>query len=231
MKNMKMSNTDIILYNMLRQKQKKLDIYYLTSDSFLYKFFKFLFYLSFAACTFINLLSIISWSSQLKSDLSYLENATQVQSSVAASIKDGITAVAVFGILLFGSLVFAKLKKPVFTIIFTVIPAVILLFTFYSRLSDSIDRGNTAFFIYVHVLPICILTVSCLVFCAIEISQHILDKKGMEEIAANIYEKYSVMADKITDEQWEDILISYQKRPKKQKNKKTSKIETNKTEV
>jgi hypothetical protein len=59
-----------------------------------------------------------------------------------------------------------------------------------------------------------------IILAAIEISQKVLDKKGMEEIATRIYEKYSVMADDISEAQWQEILNGYEKPEKKKKVRK-----------
>ena len=82
-----------------------------------------------------------------------------------------------------------------------------------------------------HLLPIVLLALFCIIKSVIEIRQDILDKKGMEEIATEIYKRYSVMADNISDSQWQDILKDCKAPEKKPKRSVKAKIRKNKSEV
>jgi heme exporter protein D len=214
---MKKTESELILLSMLRQKQYNMDIYYLTTDCLLYKALKVLFYILFVLCTGINILCSVSWSAQLGADLSVLQGATSVQSQVAAEIRGSITTVVIFGALLFVGALFTKYHKSIPAVCFSVVPSAILLYTFYNRLSEAISTGHYAFFVWVHAVPLGLLMLCSIVMGAIEISQNILDKKGMEEVATEIYEKYSVLAEDISDAQWNELLNSYKKPEKKKK--------------
>ncbi len=225
---MKKNVKEPTLLSMLRQKQDRLNIHYLTTNSTFYKAFHIAFYILFGICCAINLLSALSWWGSLSSTLAVLENPTSVQLSAIAEVKDGIRTVIIFGILLIAAPLFSKPRKSVLALITTVIPSLILIFTYAERLSKNLDAGNYSFFVYLHLLPLGFLILVELILAFVELRQKYLDKKGMEELAGEIYEKYSAVAENISEEQWDELLKQYNPIPlnraakidKKQKAKK-----------
>lgn len=228
---MKKSKENLALRNMLKQTKERLNIYYLTTDSRFYRVVKIIFYVLFGICTTINLLCIISWSSSLNTDLSYLQNPTSYQQSLIAEIKDGIKTVSLFGFLLLGAPIFSKFKKSIPAIIFTVLPSIILFLTFANRSSKNLDAGNFTFFAFVHMLPLCFLCITQIVLSVIEINQKRLDKKVMDIIATKIYEKWGAVAENISNEQWQAVLSEFNPVPTKKKKAEKTEETTAETKV
>ncbi len=226
---MKKSKENLVLKNMLKQTNERLNIYYLTTDSRFYRVVKTVFYVLFGICAAINLLCIISWSASLNTDLSYIQNPTSYQQSLIAEIKDGIKTVSLFGFLLIGAPIFSKLKKSIPALIFTLFPSFILLLTFSDRLSKNIDAGNLTFFAFVHLIPICLLCVSQIILSIIEINQRRLDKKVMDIIATKIYEKWGTTTENISEEQWKVVLSEFNPIPSKSEKRKRKTKKTEET--
>lgn len=225
---MKPTKTDEVLLKMLRQKQEKLGIYYLKTDGGLYKCLAVIFYIAFAVCTLINILFVLSNSLALSANLSYIESPSNLQATEISAIKNSLYSVCAFSILLIPSSIFLKKKKSVLQLIFSLLPGAALLATFYSSMSDNINAGTYAPFLLKHLLPIGILFICSIITAVIELRQRYFDKKGTEEIASNIYQRHSALADNITEEQWQDILREYQRpvNTKKQRRKETEKTTT-----
>lgn len=211
---------DTMLLKMLRERQAKQNISYLTTSSSVYKFFKVIFIILFVVCTVLNLFFILGEWGGLNANLMNSDQLSELQQSQATEIKNGIYSVGIMSVILLFSALFLRLKKPIFQILFSVIPAVILIFIYAGRLSEALGSGSYSSFVWKHLLPLGLLSVCSLVTAIIHIRQNILDKKGCNEISETIYRRYSVMADSITAEQWKAIMADY--KPLETKNQKRS---------
>ena len=203
------NNTNDILLKMLRERQIKQNIYYLTTDSGLFNFLKVLFYIFTVVCTIINLLFLLGEWGGLNANLANAGNLSDLQQTQVAQIKNGIYSVLIISVILLSSALFFKLKKPILYGLTSLFSGGILIMIFAGRLSDALGSGDYSSFIFKHLLPLGIFII-CGVFAAIiHLRQNILDKKGCREISEKIYTKYSVMAENITEEQWQGILNEY----------------------
>lgn len=214
------NKSNAILLKLLRERQAKQNISYLTTDSGVYKFFKTMFIILLVICTILNLLFILGEWGGLNANLSNAGQLSELQQTQAAEIKNGIYSVGIMSVILLFSTLFLSIKKPVLQIIFSVIPAIILIFIYAGRLSEALGSGSYSSFVWKHLLPLGLLAVCSLVSAIIHLRQTMLDKKGCNEISETIYRRYSVMADAITPEQWAAILLDY--KPLETKSKKRS---------
>ena len=212
---MKSSDFDLKLIDMLRQKQQKQGIKYLTTKSGIYKLTNVCFWIFVIISTVINLIYILSASAQLSANLGAAQGLSDYQKSQASGIKSSIYTVAVFGIILMASLVFAAMKKYIIKACTCVIPAVVLIFNYKYAMSENIDAGNIKPFIFKHLVPLALSVIFCIVSVIIAQRQKILDKKGIAEISEKVYKKYSVMANDLSDEQWQTVLQEYSPENKK----------------
>lgn len=216
----KISKTDQKLIELLRQKQAKLDIHYLTTDSGVYRVFQVPFYLLTAVAALINLIYLFGMSGRLRANLSNVDSLSELQAKQAADVKNSLYTVAIMGVLLLAAAFFLRFKRPILQLIFTLLPSGVLLWTYASQLSESLQSGSYQSFVFKHLLPLGLLMLCSLVTGIIHLRQRLLDRKGCEEISEQIYRKYSVLADHITPEQWEEILAGYQ--PDQSRSKKRS---------
>lgn len=216
----KISASDQKLMQMLRQKQEKLNIHYLKTDSTVYRVCRVLFYIQSAICTLINLAYLLGVSGRLNANLSAAEGLSDYQSGQAADIKSSLYSVGIMGALLLIGAVFMAIRKPIAQLIFTLFPGGILLWVYSSRLSEAISGGSFGSFVWKHLLPIGLLILFSLITGIIHIRQRLLDRRGCLEISERIYRQYAVMADHITPEQWEEILREY--KPEESRSKKRS---------
>ena len=201
---------DTALYKMLRERQRKQNIVYMTTDHSCYKFCKGMLRLLLILCTAINIIFLLGQWGGLQANLSHADTLSDLQQQQVADIKNGIYSVGALGVLLLGTELFLDLKKPLLHMIFAILPGSLLLVTYASRLSDAMNAGDYSPFLLKHVLPLGLLMLFALATGLIHLRQKYKDKKGMEEIGEEIYKRYSVLADAITPEQWETILADYQ---------------------
>ncbi len=211
---------DKILLNMLRERQQKQNICYMTTNHSFYKFCKFMFRLLLGVCTVINIIFLLGQWGGLQVTLANAGDLSDLQQQEVSEMKNGIYSVGVLSIVMLFSELFLDIKKPLFKIAFSLIPGILLLTTYASRLSDALDAGDYSSFIWKHLVPIGLFMLFALMACIIHLRQLYKDKKGMNEISEEIYKRYSVLAENITPEQWETILADYQ--PAKPKSKKRS---------
>ena len=91
---------------------------------------------------------------------------------------------------------------------------------FAGRLSEALNAGDYSSFVFKHLLPLSIFAICGVLAAIIELRQKILDKKGCAEISEKIYKKFSLMAENISEEQWQSVLNDY--KAEKPKSKKRS---------
>lgn len=204
------SKSDKILLNLLRQKQKKDGISYITTKSISYKIVRFSFLAVMIICLAINIIYLLGVSGQLNANLQFAEELMDFQKEEIAEIRASIKIVGFLTVALFLGEVAIWFKQPILQILFTVIPGIAMIFHFESRLSDTINDGDSAAFTYRHLIPLIILCLLCLISAGLHLRQKIKDKRGCREISEMIYEKYQVLAKDITEEQWETVLEEYQ---------------------
>jgi hypothetical protein len=134
------------------------------------------------------------------------------------------------------SVFFISYKKYIPSVCFGVVPSALLIIVCYNSMSQHIDGGTFAPFIFKHLLPLCLIIISLTVCGTIGIRQKVLDKKGTDEISEKIYRRYNLLADNITEAQWQELLAEYptanaKKRHKRKEISQSSQTENEKTEV
>ena len=206
---LKPNKTDIALLSMLRQKQERLGIRYIKTDSGLYKFFAVVFYIAFTWAVIMCLLSALSNLIQLSVNLSYLENPNGQQAQQIPAIRSNAYSTLLLTAFIIPSVFFISYKKYIPSVCFGVVPSALLIIVCYNSMSQHIDGGTFAPFIFRHLLPLCLIIISIAVCCTIGIRQKVLDKKGTDEISEKIYRRYNLLADNITEEQWQELLAEY----------------------
>ena len=213
----KTNNTNPVLLKMLREKQVKQNIYYLTTESGLFSFLKVMLYISAIVCTAINLIFLLGQLGGLSANLANANTLNDLQQSQVAEIKNGIYSVAVMGVVLLLSLLFFKLKRPILYGGLGLFSGLVLIFVYADRLSEALGAGSYSSFIFKHLIPLGIFILCSVLAAIIHFRGNLLDKKGLNEISEKIYSKYSVLAENITPEQWESILAEYKSEPPKSK--------------
>lgn len=211
---------EAMLYKMLRERQARQNIVYMTTDHTVYKFCKVMFRLLLILCTALNLIFLLGQWGGLQANLSYAEALSDLQQEEVAAIKSGIYSVGALSVLLLLSEVFLDLKKPLMHMVSTLLSGILLLVTYASRLSDALSSGSYSSFIWKHAVPLGLLMLFSLLVGGIHLRQKLKDKKGMDEISEEIYKRYSVLAEAISPEQWETLLAEYH--PAEPKSKKRS---------
>ncbi len=209
-----------ILLRMLREKQANHNIHYATTDGSVYRFFSFFFWVSLIVCTGIHLLFLLSQSGYLQATLANAEALSDLQREEITGVKNGMISVGVLGALLLGSAVFKRLEQPLFQIIFTLLPTAGLIANFATRLSEAIQGGDYNSLFWKHLFPLNLLSLCSLVCGIVQMRQQKKDKKGMQEISEKIYQRYSSLAQDISNEEWLQLLTEWE--PQEPKSKKRS---------
>ncbi len=234
----KTNNTNLTLLKMLREKQIKQNISYLTIESGIFKFLSVIFWLSAIVCIVINLLFLLGQWGTLNANLANADVLNDLQQTQVAEIKNGIFSVLVMSIILLLSTLFFKLKRPILYGVLGLFSGLILIFTYADRLSEVLSAGDYSSFVFKHLIPIGIFMICGVTASIIHFRGEFLDKKGCREISEKIYTKYSVLVENITEEQWQNILNEYKaeapkskKRSVKHRLRKENKSKNNAKEV
>lgn len=209
------------LLELLRQKQARQGVSYATTASPAYKTFHLINLLSLLCCAGINLLYFLSTLFDLTTKLSNKTTlVNDIQAGQISAIKNSLIAVGIMGLLQLSTALFARLKLPLARLVSGLCSSLVLLATYYTRLSTNINAGDYSTLLWRHVLPTAVFVASLLVACVIAIRQKHYDTAGCREIAESIYRRYSISAQSISPEQWQQLLSEVAAAPKKQKGKK-----------
>lgn len=222
--------TSTAVLNLLRQKQQKQGISYAKVTDPVYRTFNWVNILSLIFCTAINLLYFLGTLGDLNTKL---RNKTtvinEIQSAEISAIKNSLIAVGIMGTVMLLSLVFANLKLPLARLVAGLVSAIALFITYTLRLSESIGGGDYSALIWRHCLPTLVFVASLIAVCTVAIRQKHYDRKGCREIEEKIYRQYSISAENVTPEQWQQVLEEYVAEAATKKGKKR-RAAKNKTE-
>lgn len=214
------------LLELLRQKQARQGVSYATTASPAYKTFHLINLLALLCCTVINLLYFLGTFFDLTTKLSNKTTVVNdIQAGQISAIKNSLIAVGIMGLVQLSTALFAKLKLPLARLIAGLVSSLALLATYYTRLSGNINAGDYSTLLWRHLLPTAVFVASLLVACIIAIRQKHYDTAGCREIAESIYRRYSISAQSISDEQWQQLLNSTAAAPKprgKKRNKQAA---------
>ena len=205
MKNKTPKTSKEVLLNLLRKKQAKNGIPYITTKSTSYRIVRWLFFAAVIYCTLINLFYILGKSGEMAANLANMGTPQPHQEREIARLYTtlNIMVVASVGIVL--SEIFVWLKLPVLQIVFSIASSI----TIIARLSLEINdpTGNTLS--SNHIIPLVILCFFAIASGTLHLRQLYKDKKGCNEISEIIYNKYGKVAKDISPDEWENVLAEY----------------------
>jgi len=216
MKNKTPKTSNEVLITLLRKKQSKNGIPYITTKSTSYRIVRWLFFAAVIYCTIINIIFILSKSGNMAANIANMGDIMPHQQleidRMYATLN--IMVVASIGVVL--SEVFVWLKLPLLQLVFAFASRTTIVLRLSSEISDT--ASNTL--AKNHIIPLSIMCFLALISSVLHMRQLIKDKKGCEEINEIIYLKYNVVAKDISPDEWENILAEY--KPEESKSKKRS---------
>lgn len=216
MKNKAPKTSKEVLLTLLRTKQEKEGLSYITTKSTSYRIIRWLFFAAVVYCTLINLFYIIGKSGEMAANLAYMGTPQPHQELEIARLYTtlNIMFVAAVGIVL--SEIFVWLKLPLLQFIFSIAASI----TIIARLSSEISDPTSSTLAANHVIPLAVLCVLGTASAALHLHQLYKDKQGCDAISAIIYQKYGMVAKDISPDEWNSILEEY--KPEKPASKKRS---------
>lgn len=216
MKNKKPKSTKAILLTLLRKKQSKGIMPYITTKSTSYKIFRWSFFALVLICTFINLLYIFGKSNELNANLANMGEVQLHQEPEIAHIKASINIMSYATIGLVLSEVFIWFKLPFLQLISCLASSLTIIFRMSSEIKDPTENVLARN----HIIPLSALCFFCIVSASLYLHQLYKDKKGCNEISEIIYKKYGAIAKDISPDEWDTVLAEYD--PHKSNSKKRS---------
>lgn len=223
------------LLELLRQKQARQGVSYATTASPAYKTFHLINLLALLCCAVINLLYFLGTFFDLTTKLGNKTTVVNdIQAGQISAIKNSLIAVGIMGLVQLSTALFAKLKLPLARLIAGLVSSLALLATYYTRLSGNINAGDYSTLLWRHLLPTAVFVASLLVACIIAIRQKHYDTAGCREIAESIYRRYSISAQSISAEQWQQLLnnaAAPKKKGKKRKKQATRPAQVNRAKT
>lgn len=196
-----------ILISYLRKKQQEQGIKYLTTDDRPYKVLRFFLTVLFCLCIAINILYLLSNYSLLKTNMSFLSNPNSLQKTQIAAIRGSLLTVGLMTVALLACFILLLCKKYLLHITGTAFCCFVLIWHFALRLSD---HGSTLTLLVRHAVPLIVLFALSAAVGIIALRQQKKDKDGCNEIAGQIYNKYSLLAENLNEEQWNEALRAFE---------------------
>ncbi len=147
-----------------------------------------------------------------------------------AITSGSLTLVIIMSIVIIAGAVCRIKRLYIPCILANVIPALVLIFHFKSRMSDlfAVSDGIPSSYLFRHLLPLAIMAVAAILYGVIGILYNISENKAYEKFVAKIYEQHPDRFGKMTDEEWGEFLNSYE--PPSKKDLKKSRKTRHKTE-
>ena len=235
MKNKKPKSSKAVLLTLLRKKQSKGIMPYITTKSTSYRIFRWSFFVLVIVCTLINLFYILGKSGELNANIANMGEVQVHQSPEISHIKSTINIMtyATIGIVL--SEIFIWFRLPLLQLISCLASSL----TIIIRMSSEIKDPTSNTLAENHIIPLSVLCFFCIVSSGLYLHQLYKDKKGCNEISEIIYKKYGAIAKDISPDEWDNIIAEYdpykstsKKRSVKERIKKQNKkaLEANNTE-
>jgi hypothetical protein len=133
-------------------------------------------------------------------------------------------------IIIFGVFAFKK-RWYIPCAIANVLPAIILILHFKTRMSDlfAVSEGIPLSFVFRPLLPLLLLIVGAATYSVIGILYNVSENRAYENFVAKIYEQHPDRFGKMTDEEWDEFLNNYNP-PSRKDAKKARKKAAGKTE-
>ena len=202
MKNKAPKTSKEVLLTLLRKKQSKNGVPYITTKSTSYRIFRWLFFAAVIYCTLINLFYILGKSGEMAANLANMGTPEEHQKNEIARLYTtlNIMVISTVGIAL--SEIFVWFKLPTLQVVFSVASSI----TIIARLSYEINDPTSNTLAANHIIPLAILCFLGIVSSVLHLNQLYKDKKGCEEISEIIYNKYGVVAKELSPDEWENVL-------------------------
>lgn len=205
MKNKAPKTSKEVLLTLLRKKQSKNGVPYITTKSTSYRIVRWLFFAAVVYCTLINLFYILGKSGEMAANLANMGTPQPHQELEIARLRTtlSIMVIATVGIVL--SEVFVWFKLPVLQFVFSIASSI----TIIARLSSEINDPTSNTLAANHIIPLVILCFFAIVSGTLHLRQLYKDKKGCNEISEIIYKKYGAVAKDISPDEWDNVLAEY----------------------
>lgn len=203
----KPQKTKDILQTLLDQRRLKEGVTCLTEQSISYKIFKVATILAFLVCFFICLFLLLGSELRMAANLSSGGTPETHQIPEIEMVRNSTILVSfMLGFMLI-SQVLLIIKKPILQALCGILPSVVLLLHYPTIMESKWSLTGSHTYISKNVIPISIFMFCTLVSAVLTWLVNNNNKKGREEINELIYNKYSITADKLTESQWNDIIL------------------------
>lgn len=191
------------ILNRVYKMEEKYNIHYAKKDGKAYSYSRVLYFLFGAWAVFFALLVAVG----------FLMNRTFLQPGDVAYGQYTKWIVACFCIsaLLIAGIVFNALKMQVFTFVPTVFSGVYGIVFFAKVINPDPDGilGLPFKYYWAHFVPFLALVICSLVMFVIGVRQWAILRKEYKSVSARLYEEFTVNAEDISDEQWQEFLNNY----------------------
>ncbi len=205
MKNKAPKTSKEVLLTLLRKKQSKNGVPYITTKSTSYRIVRWLFFAAVVYCTLINLFYILGKSGEMAANLANMGTPQPHQELEIARLHTtlSIMVIATVGIVL--SEVFVWFKLPVLQFVFSIASSITIIWRLSSEINDPTSNTLAAN----HIIPLVILCFFATITAALHLRQLYKDKQGCNEISEIIYKKYGAVAKDISPNEWDNVLAEY----------------------
>ncbi len=208
--------SDERILQLLRQKQERLNISYIKTDSGVYKLLSAITYTLGIIATLINLFVIMGIYGRNNATTGYdFENGIKdhIREQLLAS-NEWIFYLSAVSVLFFAGLILKLYKKNIYLTLISLatltISGVALILMFYFDLEKTIAEVGASSFVWKHLLPVGGTLLFAISSGIIAIRQYALDKAGKNQISAYIYNKYSAMASDLSEEDWHNVIRDFE---------------------
>ena len=224
-------NANILLR--MHQKEARAGITRVGVDGALGKFCKVFYIIAFIYTMGINLIYLLSiWmNSNHVVESVGKENLSVLQEDQLAGVKNSMILVSLLSALLISGLVLLALRVHLPSLIINTATPIVLLLHFAQRMSETLAaNGLLCSYTYNHLIPLGILLITGFVFSLKGLLFTISENRAYTDFVDKLYERNSADFDKMTDEEWEEFLSSYEP-PRPQKLKRSLKSRAKKEEL
>ena len=224
-------NANILLR--MHQKEARADITRVGVDGALDKLCKIFYIIAFAYTMGINLIYTLSiWmNSNHVIESIGKGNLTVLQEDQLAGVKNSIILVCLMSALLIAGLVLLLRRVFIPSLVINAAAPIILLIHFAQRMSETLAaNGLLCSYTYNHLIPLCLLFITGVVFSIAGIRFNVSENRAYTDFVDKLYERNSADFDKMTDEEWEAFLSSYEP-PRPAKLKRSLKAKQKKEEI
>lgn len=159
------------------------------------------------------------------------ENLSVLQEDQLASVKNSMILVGLMSALLIAGLILLVKRVSIPSLVINGAAPIILIIHFAQRMSETLAaNGLLCSYTYNHLIPLGILFITGVVFSVLELRFIISENRAYTDFVDKLYARNSADFDKMTDEEWEEFLSSYEP-PHPKKLKRSLKARAKKHEI